>query len=107
MKRNRKFLITDLVYIAGMCLPLLCGMILKILTEPPSRGISITGARALKSASILGVIIHMLGGILGVAIMVTLTLMGRLDLLTPANMFAYQLVWMIPGLLITEWTRAC
>ena len=68
---------------------------------------SITGARALKSASILGVIIHMLGGILGVAIMVTLTLMGRLDLLTPANMFAYQLVWMIPGLLITEWTRAC
>ena len=45
MKRNRKFLITDLVYIAGMCLPLLCGMILKILTEPPSRGISITGAR--------------------------------------------------------------
>lgn len=45
MKRNRKFLITDLVYIAGMCLPLLCGMILKILTEPPSPGISITGAR--------------------------------------------------------------
>ncbi len=66
---------------------------------------SIYGARSLKTASILGVSVHMLGGILGVAIMVMLTLMGRLDLLTPANMFAYQLVWMIPGVLFTEWTR--
>ena len=67
--------------------------------------LSITGARALKTASVLGVIVHMLGGVLGMAVMVTLTLMGRLDLLTPANVFAYQLVWMIPGLLFTEWTR--
>ena len=43
--------------------------------------------------------------VLSIAMMVALTLMGRLDLLTPANMFAYQLVWMIPGLLFTEWTR--
>ena len=66
---------------------------------------SINGARALRTASVLGVTVHMLGGILGIAMMVALVVMGRLDLLTPANMFAYQLVWMIPGLLFTEWTR--
>ena len=66
---------------------------------------SIKGARALRTASVLGVTVHMLGGILGIAMMVALVMMGRLDLLTPANMFAYQLVWMIPGLLFTEWTR--
>jgi len=29
-----------------------------------------------------------------------------LELLTPTNMFLYQLVWMIPAFLITEWTRS-
>ena len=67
--------------------------------------LSITGARSLKTASVLGVVVHMLGGVLGIAAMATLLFLGRLDLLTPANMFAYQLVWMIPGLLFTEWTR--
>ena len=41
-----------------------------------------------------------------IALLVVLLLLGRLDLLIPANLFAYQLVWMIPGVLITEWTRA-
>jgi len=27
------------------------------------------------------------------------------QLLTPVHILLYQLVWMIPGLLITEWTR--
>lgn len=66
---------------------------------------SVSGARALRTASRLGVTIHIIGGILGLGIMATLTVLGALDLLTPANVFAYQLVWMIPGLLITEWTR--
>ena len=64
------------------------------------------GARALYTASILGVALHMTGGILGLAAMAVLTVLGRTDLLTPMNMFLYQLVWLIPGLLITEWTRA-
>jgi len=38
--------------------------------------------------------------------MVTLTVLGQLQLLTPANMFLYHLVWLIPGLLTTEWTRS-
>ena len=66
----------------------------------------VTGARVLKMASKLGTGIHMAGGILGLVIMGALVALGALELLTPANMFLYQLVWLIPGLLITEWTRA-
>ena len=65
----------------------------------------IIGAKALRSASTLGLIVHLIGGILGLAVMALLTLMNRTDLLAPVNLFLYQLVWMIPGLLITEWTR--
>lgn len=65
----------------------------------------VTGARSLRTASILGTVIHMIGGIVGVGMMAVLTFLGALELLTPANMFLYQLVWMIPGILITEWTR--
>lgn len=66
----------------------------------------VTGARALRTASVLGVTIHMIGGILGLLVMGALTALSALELLTPANVFLYQLVWMIPGLLITEWTRS-
>ena len=65
----------------------------------------VTGARALNTAANLGVLLHMIGGGLGLAIMLTLTILGRLDLLSPVHMFLYHLVWMVPGLLITEWTR--
>ena len=45
MSRSKKFLFTDLFYIAGMCIPILVGIVLKVLTEPPADGITITGAR--------------------------------------------------------------
>ena len=67
--------------------------------------IGTVGARALYIASVLGVILHMTGGILGLAAMVALTIWGRTDLLTPLNMFLYQLVFLIPGWLITQWTK--
>lgn len=66
---------------------------------------AVTGARSLHRACYLGLTIHMLGGILGLAIMLVLTIIGATHLLTPVNMFLYQLLWTIPGLLITEWTR--
>jgi hypothetical protein len=65
----------------------------------------IAAAKALRSAQIVGTLAHMIAGILGLVAMVVLLMVDRLDLLTPVNMFAYQLVWMIPGLLISEWTR--
>ena len=66
----------------------------------------VTGARALRGACNAGVILHMVGGILGMLVVLALVLLGRMDLLTPANMFLYQLVWIIPGFLVTEWTRS-
>jgi len=65
-----------------------------------------TGARTLKSAATTGTVVHMIGGILGVVMMAVLVILGRIDLLTPASMLLYELIWMIPGLLITEWTRS-
>lgn len=66
----------------------------------------VTGARALKQSCDLGTVLHMVGGILGMAVVLALLLMGAMHLLNPANMFLYQLVWMIPGFLLTEWTRS-
>ncbi len=65
----------------------------------------VTGARALKTATTLGTVIHILGGALGIAMMLVLAILGAGQLLTPGNMFLYQLIWMIPGLVVTEWTR--
>ena len=66
---------------------------------------AITGARALRSAWRLGLAIHMFGGMLGMLIMVVLAILGSVELLTPINILLYQLVWMIPGLLVTFWPK--
>ena len=66
----------------------------------------VAGARSLRTACNVGTIIHMVGGILGMGIMLALTLLGALEYIEPVNLFLYQLVWIIPGLLITEWTRS-
>ena len=65
----------------------------------------VTGARALRNTTLAGVIVHMLGGILGLVMMAVLAVIGAVDLVTPANILLYELIWMIPGILITEWTR--
>jgi hypothetical protein len=69
------------------------------------RAFAVTGARTLKSAMKAGVAIHMVGGILGLLIMAALAWVGGTDWLTPVNVLLYQLIWLIPGLLVTEWTR--
>jgi hypothetical protein len=70
-----------------------------------STAYAITGARALRRATKLGVIIHLIGGILGLIIMLALGYLGSTELLTPTHILLYQLIWAVPGLLITEWTR--
>ena len=67
---------------------------------------AIIGARALRVSSVLGTVIHVLGGLLGMVIMLALAYLGSAELLTPTNVLLYQLVWLLPGLLVTEWTRA-
>ena len=66
---------------------------------------AITGARTLGSAMYTGVILHMIGGIVGLLIMAALAYIGAAELLSPLYVLLYQLVWMIPGFLVTEWTR--
>lgn len=65
----------------------------------------ITGARTLRSASIFGVIMHMIAGILGLAIVLVLGLIGAEELLSAENLMLFELIWLVPGLLISEWTR--
>ena len=65
----------------------------------------VTGARSLRLSTRLAVTIHMIGGILGLLIMLVLAILGNTELLTPTNILLYQLIWAIPGLLVTEWTR--
>ena len=67
---------------------------------------AVTGARSVRTASLIGLVIHLVGGILGMGIIAVLAVLSARGLMTPVNMLLYQLVWMIPGLMVTEWTRA-
>ena len=73
--------------------------------ELVSTAYAITGARALRQSIRLGMGIHLIGGILGLIIMLILGYTGSVELLTPTNVLLYQLIWAVPGLLVTEWTR--
>ena len=43
-KKDLKFILTDILLLIGMLLPIAAGLVLKVLTEPASEGISLTGA---------------------------------------------------------------
>ena len=73
--------------------------------ELVSYAYAITGSRALRTASNLGVAFHLAGGILGMLIMLVLSYLNAVELLSPTHIFLYQLVLAVPGLLFTEWTR--
>lgn len=70
-----------------------------------STAYAITGSMALRTACRVGSFIGIIGGITGIVIMLALSYLGATELLTPARVILYQLVWMIPSLLATEWTR--
>ena len=66
---------------------------------------AITGARALRSAMNVGTWLHILCGVLGLVIVLLMSIVEGSALLTPANLLVLELIWAVPGLLITEWTR--
>jgi len=70
-----------------------------------STAYAVSGARALRTASRLGLIVHIFAGTLGLLTMAALAILGSQALLTPFNVLLYQLVWLLPGLLISSWTR--
>lgn len=70
-----------------------------------STAYAITGGRALRSACNLGALVHILAGLLGLVMVLLLTLVGADSLLTPLNLMLLHLVWALPALLISGWTR--
>lgn len=69
------------------------------------KGFAVTGARVLCSALKAGAIVHIFAGTLGLSMMAALAVTGSDWLIAPQNLLLYSLVWLIPGWLITEWTR--
>lgn len=76
-----------------------------IRTDLVASAYAVCGAGALRRASRVGLFIHILGGLVGMAMMLVLAYLGSDELLTPINVMLYQLIWLIPGWLATEWTR--
>ena len=70
-----------------------------------SAAYAVSGAKALRTSSWMGLWLHLLAGVVGLLVMAALAYLGDMQLLSPFNILLYQLVWLIPGLLFTEWTR--
>lgn len=66
---------------------------------------AIAGARTLRASCRAGVAVSMIGGILGLVIMGVLGVLGAWELLSPVYLLIFEAIWLVPGLLITEWTR--
>ena len=83
-------------------------VVIALLTKEGLSGAAyaISGARALRSSCITGVVVHMIGGILGMLAVLALTIVGAEEILTPVNILLYDLIWLVPALLFTEWTRS-
>ncbi len=70
------------------------------------KAFAVTGAKVLRVTLWLGAAIHLLGGLIGLAAAAMLTMAGAQHLLTPESLLLYSLIWMVPGFLITQWTRS-
>ena len=70
---------------------------------PISYGIA--GAKALHTAGWMGAVLSLLGGLCGLGIVAILILKNGMSMLTPDNLFLFQLAWIVPAVLISEWTR--
>ena len=66
---------------------------------------ALTGARALRATLNIGAATHMIAGVIGLTAVAAMVLTGAFDVLNAANLLGYSLVWLIPGFMITEWTR--
>ncbi len=81
--------------------------VVALITRPglAQRAFPLTGARAWKLTARLGAVIHILAGCLGLAAAVILAWVGGAALLSPGNLVLYSLLWLIPGWLLTLWTK--
>lgn len=66
---------------------------------------AVSGAGMLSGTCTAGLILSLACGILGLLIMAALVFLGASELLTPLRLMLYELIWLIPTWLITEWTK--
>ena len=62
---------------------------------------AVGGGRLLRRAVHSAVLVALLGSILGMALMAVLTYLGAVQAASAVNLLLYQLLWLIPELLIT------
>jgi hypothetical protein len=70
-----------------------------------SMAYAVTGARALRLTCHVGMWLHLFAGILGLLIMAALAYIGDMQLLSPLNILLFQLVWVLPAMLVSELSR--
>ena len=70
-----------------------------------SAAYAVTGAKTLRATCRVGMVVHIIAGVVGMLVMYALAYLGELELLSPLNILMYQVVWTLPAILITEWTR--
>lgn len=78
-----------------------------LLTKPgfASLALSVAGARALHTAASWGAIVNLISGIMGMAIMTVLAHLAALEVMSVSNLLLFLLVWAVPSLLLSGWTR--
>lgn len=74
-------------------------------TDLVSSVYAVSGAGALDASCKMGLWLTVAASALGLVIMAVLAFLGAADLLTPLRVMLYELVWLVPTWLITEWTR--
>lgn len=70
----------------------------------PVTALTLKGSRALRSASRWGAMLTILGGVLGLSVALML-LLGQGVMMSAASILLYQFLWLIPGWIISGWTK--
>ena len=70
-----------------------------------AKAFAVTGARQLRASLRAGALVHILAGVVGIAMVAALAYVEAYHLMSAQNILLYNAIWMLPGWLITEWTR--
>ncbi len=71
----------------------------------PAVAMAVAGGRALRTAVLWGLLICLAGGLMGMAIMTVLTHLGAQDTMSLTNIALFQMIWAVPGILLSGWPR--
>jgi len=66
---------------------------------------TVVGSRRLCAAARRGTVLGLLGSAAGVLLAYYLAFQGSFSLMTPMTMLIYQLLWALPVLMLSDWTR--